>query len=77
MTATAGQAVTWERTAERSTWLAEAPGGMILTVTHLAAGGWRAIVCRPNAERPAAGDRGPVLPRRLAAQQWAERRTAR
>ena len=77
MSAAAGQAVAWERTAERSTWLAGAPGGVILAVTHLAAGGWRAVVCRPGAERPAAGDRSPVLARRLAAQRWAERRAGR
>jgi hypothetical protein len=75
MTAPAGQAAAWQRTADRSTWAADGPAGTVLAVSRVA-GGWRAIVARPGAERPAAGDRGPVLPRRLAAQQWAERQAA-
>jgi hypothetical protein len=76
MSAAAGQAVTWQRTADRSTWAAGGPAGTMLAVSRVA-GGWRAIVARHGAGRLAAGDRGPVLPRRLAAQQWAERRAAR
>ena len=75
MSAAVGQAVTWERTADRSTWATDGPAGTMLAVSRVA-GGWRAIVARPGAERPAAGDRSPVLPRRLAAQQWAERQAA-
>ena len=77
MSAAGRQAVTWQQSAERSTWLAAGPDGAVLTISRLAAGGWQPAVHRPGTARPAPADRGPVLARRLAAQQWAERRAAR
>jgi len=77
VTAAGSQAVTWERTGDRSTWLAAGPAGVVLAVSRLAGGGWQPVVRRPGAVRPAAGDRGPALSRRLAAQRWAEGRAAR
>ncbi len=56
--------VTWTRSADRRVWVAEAAGGVLLTVTMVSGGGWV----------PAAGGtRGPACRTRLAAQAWAER----
>ena len=77
MTAAGCQAVAWEHSGDRPAWLAGGPGGTMLAVSRLAAGGWQAAVGRPGAARTAAGDRSPVLARRLAAQRSAERRAGR
>jgi hypothetical protein len=58
----------WARTADRGIWQAFR-SGLTLTVTHLAAGGWRADIEGPGVTR-----RSPVLGSRGAAQAWAEDR---
>lgn len=62
--------IVWGRTAERSTWAAEARGA-VLAVTRSLAGGWLATVTwNPRSARP--GTVSHRLPTRLAAQRWAE-----
>ena len=59
----------WARTSDRSTWRAY-KGGLVLTVSRLAGGGWQAVVESGNVT-----ERSPApLPTRLAAQRWAESR---
>lgn len=57
-------AITWQQTPDRRTWRA-ARGGLVLTVTKLANGAFRA-----DAEGMAR--RSPEFRTRLAAQGWAE-----
>jgi hypothetical protein len=57
----------WTRSADRSTWVADA-GDVTLAVTRQTGGGWR-----PGVHRPGAPDvNGPATRTRTAAQQWAE-----
>jgi hypothetical protein len=58
----------WARTPDRDTWRA-VKNGLVLTVTHLAAGGWQAVIDGPGVTR-----RSPVLGSRGAAQAWADDR---
>jgi hypothetical protein len=58
----------WTRTPDRSVWRA-CRGGLVLTVTRLAAGGWRAVV-----EGHGVTERSLVKPTRLEAQRWADSR---
>jgi hypothetical protein len=58
----------WTRTPDRAVWRAY-KGGLVLTVTRLAANGWQAV-----AEGKGVTERSPTLATRLAAQRWAESR---
>ena len=58
----------WARTSDRNVWRAY-KGGLLLTVTHLVAGGWQADIEGPGVTR-----RSPVLGSRGAAQAWADDR---
>jgi hypothetical protein len=58
-------AITWVRSGDRSIWLAEAPGGVVLAVTRLALDRWQ-----PSVQD---GHPGPVRRTRLEAQRWCER----
>jgi hypothetical protein len=61
--------VTWRRSTERSTWVAEV-GEAMLAVTRLTGGeGWRPMVRSPGRAEAT----GPVSRTRIGAQQWAER----
>ena len=59
----------WTRTPDRAVWRAY-KGGLVLTVTRLAGGGWQAAV-----EGPGVTERSPMLFRtRKRAQAWADSR---
>jgi len=58
----------WARTSDRNVWQAY-KFGLTLTVTHLAAGGWQAVIEGPGVDR-----RSPLLGSRGAAQAWADDR---
>jgi hypothetical protein len=58
----------WARTSDRNVWRAY-KSGLMLTVTHLAGGGWRADIEGPGVTR-----RSPLLGSRGAAQAWADDR---
>ena len=58
----------WARTSDRNVWQAY-KAGLVLTVTHLVAGGWQAVIEGPGVDR-----RSPVLESRGAAQAWADDR---
>ncbi len=60
----------WTRTPDRAVWRAY-KGGLVLTVTRLAANGWQAV-----AEGKGVTERSPALATRLAAQRWADNRRA-
>jgi hypothetical protein len=77
VTAPAEQPVSWRPTADRAVWAAEGPGGTVLTVSRRAAGGWQSCVDWARGTAAGRGESGPVLPRRLAAEAWAEQRAAR
>lgn len=59
-------AVTWQQTPDRRTWRA-ARGPVLLTVTKLSSGMFRADVAGPDA-----AERSPEFRTRRAAQGWAD-----
>jgi len=60
--------VAWQQTPDRRVWRA-ARGGLLLTVTKLSNGAFRADI-----EGPGAAERSPEFRTRLAAQGWAANR---
>lgn len=58
----------WTHTSDRNVWRAYRRG-LMLTVTHLVTGGWRAVIEGPGVTR-----RSPVLGSRGTAQAWADDR---
>ena len=61
--------VTWTRSADRRVWVAEAPGGVLLTVTQAGRDSWAPAVVGPDGKTRW---RGRPCPTRLAAQASAE-----
>src|SRR5262249_41692483 len=60
---------TWQRSPERRTWVAEAPGGEVLTVSQQAHRSWVPVVAGPDGQ---VRWRGGPYSTRSAAQQAAE-----
>jgi hypothetical protein len=59
-------AITWERSPDRSVWVAQVPGsGTLFTVSRTSGGGW--------VPAEGTGRRGAVCRTRLEAQHWAEK----
>jgi hypothetical protein len=56
---------TWQRSPDRSTWVAEGPGGLRLDVTRRTDGRWQAAI--PGTDQP-----GPDFGTWLEAQRWCE-----
>lgn len=59
----------WQQSPDRSTWVASFHGAR-LVVTRLMLDAWKPVVERPDGDRA----HGPVMPTRLKAQRWAERK---
>lgn len=62
------EAITWMQSGDRTTWVASASGA-VLTVTRLSVDRWQPVVEWAGGDC----DRGPIQPRRKAAQAWCMR----